>query len=205
MQNGKLRQWKKDFGFIEIASGERYFVHISTLKRGGIHQPRFGDTIYFTLGKDKQGRARAQMAASSAEQLLKIQARREAKAVEAKTARFDWVDYLAMGLLPITLLLVLLSPLRWVLLSLFVVMSAISFALYALDKAQATRGGWRVPEAVLHFVATLGGWPGAWFAQQFCRHKTQKGFFRIIFVVSMLVSVLGLGELMISSVAPWFG
>ncbi|QKJ67240.1 DUF1294 domain-containing protein [Deefgea piscis] len=204
MQNGKLRQWKKDFGFIEIANGERYFVHISTLKRGGIHQPRIGDTIFFTVGKDKQGRSRAQMAASSAEQLAKNQARREAKAVEAKASRFDWVDYLAMGLLPITLLLLVWSPLRWVLLSLFVVMSAASFALYALDKKQAARGAWRIPEAVLHFIATLGGWPGAWAAQQVYRHKTQKGIFRVMFCLSMLINLVGLSEIMISSVAHWF-
>ena len=37
-------------------------------------------------------------------------------------------------------------------------------------------------------IGLLGGWPGAWIAQQSFRHKTQKGSFRLAFVFTVLVN-----------------
>lgn len=67
------------------------------------------------------------------------------------------------------------------------VLSLIAFVMYGFDKRRARNGGRRVPEKNLHFVALLGGWPGAWAGQQVFRHKTQKLSFRIIFWVVILV------------------
>ena len=49
---------------------------------------------------------------------------------------------------------------------------------YAADKRAAVRGRRRVPENQLHLLSLLGGWPGAWLAQQALRHKTSKPAFR---------------------------
>jgi uncharacterized membrane protein YsdA (DUF1294 family) len=66
-------------------------------------------------------------------------------------------------------------------LSIVVVMSVISFAVYGLDKRQAVTGGRRVRERTLHVLAFLGGWPGAMLGQRRFRHKTRKVSFLIAF------------------------
>jgi uncharacterized membrane protein YsdA (DUF1294 family) len=61
------------------------------------------------------------------------------------------------------------------------VVSAITYAMHAHDKQQAITGGWRVPEATLHFAELLGGWPGAFLAQRRLRHKCSKASYQIVF------------------------
>jgi uncharacterized membrane protein YsdA (DUF1294 family) len=67
------------------------------------------------------------------------------------------------------------------------VMSAITFLLYGFDKARSKAGGWRVPEVVLHGLALAGGFPGGWVGRSMFRHKTQKGIFVFVLVVSTLI------------------
>jgi uncharacterized membrane protein YsdA (DUF1294 family) len=52
---------------------------------------------------------------------------------------------------------------------------------YRLDKSAAERHGWRISERVLHFMAVMGGWPGALVAQEVFRHKRRKLSFRLVF------------------------
>lgn len=47
----------------------------------------------------------------------------------------------------------------------------------------------RIPERTLLTVSLLGGWPGAWWASQKFRHKTQKQSFRIRFWIAVVVNV----------------
>lgn len=56
-------------------------------------------------------------------------------------------------------------------------LSCFAFVLYAYDKRCAVAGNWRIPEAVLLFVAAAGGAMGALLAMYVCRHKTQKKYF----------------------------
>lgn len=63
----------------------------------------------------------------------------------------------------------------------YAAMSAITFLTYWHDKRRAGRGRWRVPEATLHGLELLGGWPGALVAQQVFRHKTRKVSFQVLF------------------------
>ena len=73
-----------------------------------------------------------------------------------------------------------------------VIASGITFLLYGFDKARSKTGGWRVPEVVLHGLALSGGFPGDWAGRSMFRHKTQKGFFVFVLVVSTVIH-LGLG------------
>ena len=75
---------------------------------------------------------------------------------------------------------------RWV--GLYVlVLNALTYWTYALDKRRAERGEWRVSEARLHLLELLGGWPGAWLAQRRLRHKCSKGSYQFMFWLIVLV------------------
>lgn len=60
----------------------------------------------------------------------------------------------------------------------------VAFAAYGLDKRAADRGGWRIPEAVLHGLALVGGVLGAWAGRAWFRHKTQKPVFLVVLVLA---------------------
>ena len=55
------------------------------------------------------------------------------------------------------------------------------------DFSLLASGRWRISEAMLHSVANLGGWPGAYLAQHKFRHKTRKLEFQIVFRAIVLL------------------
>lgn len=55
--------------------------------------------------------------------------------------------------------------------------SLAAFALFAIDKRQAERGGSRIPEAVLLGVGLAGGAPGALLGMHLFHHKTRRAYF----------------------------
>lgn len=67
--------------------------------------------------------------------------------------------------------------------------SLAAFVAYALDKAAAQAGQWRIPNAALHLLSLFGGWPGAMLAQQVLRHKTRKTSFRFGFWVTVAINL----------------
>ena len=100
---------------------------------------------------------------------------------------------LAVALFAISFAFVVLavrgSYLLCALLGVYALMSGITFLVYAADKARARRGDWRIPEATLHLLAILGGWPGALLAQRRLRHKNRKLLFQGIFWMIVLVHI----------------
>lgn len=84
------------------------------------------------------------------------------------------------------------------LLAVLLLLSLISVVLYARDKRAARLGRDRTPEKTLHLYALLGGWPGAWLAQQGLRHKTRKLPFRRIFLLTVVCNLLLLWLLLFS-------
>lgn len=63
------------------------------------------------------------------------------------------------------------------------VMSVVTFVVFAWDKRRAKKNRWRVSERTLHTLELLGGWPGAWLAMRWVRHKSQKKSYRAVFIV----------------------
>ena len=50
--------------------------------------------------------------------------------------------------------------------------SAVALIVYGLDKALSTVGNLRAPENILHLLALLGGFPGAWAGMLVFHHKS---------------------------------
>jgi uncharacterized membrane protein YsdA (DUF1294 family) len=51
---------------------------------------------------------------------------------------------------------------------------------YRRDKSAAERNAWRTSETMLHFIAVIGGWPGALVAREVFRHKSRKQSFGLV-------------------------
>jgi uncharacterized membrane protein YsdA (DUF1294 family) len=62
-----------------------------------------------------------------------------------------------------------------------------AFAMYGIDKRQARSAGWRVPEAVLHGLALVGGVMGAWAGRAVFHHKTSKPVFTVVLIVASIL------------------
>jgi uncharacterized membrane protein YsdA (DUF1294 family) len=77
------------------------------------------------------------------------------------------------------------ADLRWVG-SYGALLSALTYWAYAVDKRRAEEREWRLPEARLHLLELLGGWPGAFLAQRRLRHKCSKGSYQVVFWMIVL-------------------
>lgn len=66
----------------------------------------------------------------------------------------------------------------------------VTFGLYGYDKAQAKRGGGRVPELILHCLAILGGALGGLAGQWLFHHKLRKPVFHLILWASLLAHLV---------------
>jgi uncharacterized membrane protein YsdA (DUF1294 family) len=68
--------------------------------------------------------------------------------------------------------------------------SVATFAAYAIDKSQARRGSWRIPENGLHGLAVAGGAIGGWVGMLGLRHKTRHPVFPLVLAVALTAQVL---------------
>ncbi|MCB2130127.1 MAG: DUF1294 domain-containing protein [Rhodobacteraceae bacterium] len=70
--------------------------------------------------------------------------------------------------------------------------NVLTYAVFALDKRQARRAGWRVPERALLMLSLIGGTAGAKLAQHMLRHKTRKEPFRTQLNAIVLIQMAAL-------------
>ena len=151
-------------------------------------RPTIGTEVSYVESKDAQGRARAESVQSLAQG---FSLGPTSKAFIATSSFLLMVAAIvALGILPQAVL--------W----LYLGMSVLTFAFYAMDKAAAQRGGQRTPESTLHTLALAGGWPGALYAQQLLRHKSSKASFRSVFWFTLVLNIAGLGYL-VSDYGTW--
>lgn len=164
---GTLVEWNdsRGFGFIEPAQGgERAFCHISQfLVRS--KRPALGDRLTYELSRDERGRPRA----------MRIRSVEEGRVVakrESSSRVSPWIAVVgAAGFLGVVVWLFLSGRIPVIVPAAYVSLSLIAIAAYAIDKSAAMNQRWRTKESTLHFIALLGGWPGAWIAQLLFRHK----------------------------------
>lgn len=172
-RSGKIVEWNdvKGYGFIDDGK-QRVFAHIRDFSER-THSPRPGDVVSFTLGSDRQGRTCAQK-------------------IEWATGARHWspghfIELAMLLVIPSVAVAQLFHPTvaTWIA-GWALVVSGITFALYASDKNRAKQSAWRVSEKSLHFWELVGGWPGAFLAQRRLRHKTAKLSFRFTFWLIVL-------------------
>lgn len=206
-QKGTIIRWddEKGFGFIVTASDEKIFFHISAMR--GAFRPMQGETVMFQVGKDAQGRPaakhvrsenltmdnprirvkpKAQVVPSSTEKPRAVsETSRVVDSVQKHRLRehaIPWRYLFLLLILPVIGVadLAVNYQAPWGIL-IYVVASLLTYFFYWDDKRRAQRNEWRIPEANLHLWSLVGGWPGAFIAQQQFRHKTKKVSFRIVF------------------------
>ena len=73
--------------------------------------------------------------------------------------------------------------------TLYTLLSTLTFVVYGLDKLAAERGGKRVRERTLQLLAFCGGWPGALAGQWVFRHKRRNRTFQIDFWLIVLFNI----------------
>lgn len=177
MKTGKIVKWneEKGFGFIRSESGNGdLFFHVSSLNSRK-NRPETGLEVIFESGKDNQGRncaVNVRFAGEKEEDGPAAKALYISSLFLLSIALLVWFDYI-----PIAVSFLYLG------------MSILTFIIYAIDKSAAMAGNRRTPEINLHFMALLGGWPGALFAQQLLRHKSKKEFFRAVFWVTVILNI----------------
>jgi len=181
---GKISSWKnnKGFGFIApVDGGHKVFIHISAFKNRS-HRPNIGEVVSYSITKDAQGRTQAVNATLAGDKLPNMSA-----AGSSKTAVFlAWLFLLFVGIS------VFVTRLPFIIFGAYLFVSTFTYLAYAIDKSAAQAGRWRISEPSLQLLALAGGWPGALIAQQTLRHKSQKGSFRIVLWIAVLLNCAGL-------------
>lgn len=181
---GRVREWRDDkgFGFIEpMLPGPAVFVHIKSFKRAG-KRPQVGDLLIYELGKDPNGRTRADRVefslASNAPAPARPQSKRRPWAIPLAVIALSAIGTASvMGRVPVLVA------------SVYFLMSLFTYILYVWDKVSAQGSRWRTQESTLLLAGLLGGWPGGLIAQETMRHKTAKASFQASFWVALLINV----------------
>lgn len=76
--------------------------------------------------------------------------------------------------------------------SVYAIASAVCFCTYAYDKWAAKARRRRTPERTLLVLGLFCGWPGAWAAQSWLRHKSVKQPFRAWFFTTVVLNLAAL-------------
>lgn len=182
-QQGILAVWNDDrgFGFVTpTAGGPRVFVHVSAFPRG--RRPDTDCLVTYAVGRDERNRLRA----SDVRYVVPVRSRRTGTRGLPLALSTTAVFFACL------IGLVMAGEAPGLLLVAYGVLSAGALAMYRADKTAAEQGAWRTPEANLHAIALLGGWPGALVARRVFRHKTTKQPFRTIFWGTVVANCLAL-------------
>ncbi|WP_318405752.1 cold shock and DUF1294 domain-containing protein [Photobacterium leiognathi] len=179
-QKGKIISWnqQKGFGFISPDNGgDDVFFHVSALADKQ-SRPRIQEPVNFKLGTDSKGRL-------SASKVTFVNTHSGLDKYTAPFSKAQWLSVLFLGFVALS---IVLFQCPYQVLVAYLVLSVVTFAVYAHDKRAAQAEKWRTKEATLHLLALIGGWPGALWAQKILRHKSQKQPFKAILWLTIVVN-----------------
>ena len=69
------------------------------------------------------------------------------------------------------------------------VINAVTFIVYGIDKYKAKKAKWRISEATLLLLAVLGGSIGAWMGMKVWHHKTMHKKFKYGIPAILLIQI----------------
>lgn len=188
LESGKISSWNDDkgFGFITPNSGGKtIFIHINNFSKKH-KRPTQGLSVNYQLSTDSKGRRCA----------INAYPQRGHKKVTKADRQVLFSVFLSIIFLSAVGGLVFLNKLPVIILGIYAILSALTFALYAKDKSAALSGSWRTPESTLHLFSLIGGWPGAIIAQSKLRHKSNKLSFKIVCWGTVIINCVVLGWLL---------
>jgi uncharacterized membrane protein YsdA (DUF1294 family)/cold shock CspA family protein len=170
---GRITEWRDErgFGFVTpMEGGERVFIHIKSFVSRA-RRPVGNELVTYAVKKDANGRRQGIDVRFSGDQARPVS--KPGPSASSLLFAAVFVGFVAAA--------VMIGRLPLVALGAYVVAAPITFLVYARDKAAAQNNRWRTPEAHLHLLALIGGWPGALLAQRVLRHKSSKQPFRAVF------------------------
>lgn len=198
---GTIRRWDagKGFGFIQAEHSSNVFFHIRDY-RGDTPPSEGMEVEYEEIQVGGKGPRAMQVRPLSAKAANSPRPARPANGPRHRPSHPQDSGPAGAGLAMVLMLawIALLAWGAWTkrlplgLLGMLVLLNGVTFFAYALDKSAAQRGAWRTPEQTLHLLALLGGWPAAWWAQQWLRHKSRKPSFRTAYWGTVLLNSAGL-------------
>jgi uncharacterized membrane protein YsdA (DUF1294 family)/cold shock CspA family protein len=183
--DGVLTTWndERGYGFISPESGgNRVFVHISAFRPEAV-RPMEGEPISFEVEVVEDGKVQA----TRVQRVGLPPAPRPQRSKAARRILANVAVVLAFVLLYLVVSEGWGTPV-WVA-GIYLVVSAVTFILYGVDKAAAVAGRHRISERALALLGLACGWPGAILGQQLFHHKTRKTSFRRAFWVSVVLNV----------------
>jgi uncharacterized membrane protein YsdA (DUF1294 family)/cold shock CspA family protein len=182
-KQGRVFNWNDDrgFGFVSHESEGQIFLHIHAFEQGQRQRrPINGDLISYVLLRDDKNRTQAKQ--------VQFVERRQfvSEKSELKSDSMNWTEFFVL----FCVFIYLMMRLPQLIVMIYGAVSLLTFIAYALDKSAAQSGQWRTKESTLHYLAILGGWPGAYLAQKYLRHKSKKKSFLTIFWVTVVFNCL---------------
>lgn len=199
---GRISDWKEDKGYgfvVPHDGGDRAFVHIKAFQSRS-RRPTDGDLVSYATSRDSRGRTNAVDVRFAGQ---KIEAPSTSRAPQGNRQRKPARGMAVVGIVFLlgSVVGTMLGILPAVTTISGVLMSVLSYWMYAEDKFAAGKGGQRIRESTLHVLDLLGGWPGAFVAQQQFRHKTVKASFRWTFWFTVAVNLAIVAWLLQSGLA----
>ncbi len=70
-----------------------------------------------------------------------------------------------------------------------IIINAVAFIVYGIDKYKAKKAKWRISEATLLMLAVLGGSIGAWTGMRVWHHKTMHKKFKYGVTAILLIQI----------------
>jgi uncharacterized membrane protein YsdA (DUF1294 family)/cold shock CspA family protein len=163
--------------FTPNGGGKQVFVHIKAFPNRR-RRPVGNEIVTYELKTDAEGRSHAERVAFIGEQM--------------PMAGPSWRNKISFSLASFFLAFVagsvFVGKLPLAVLGLYLLSSTLAFVAYTLDKSAARNDRWRTQESTLHFVALIGGWPGALVAQRLLRHKSKKASFQVVFWATVVLN-----------------
>ncbi len=181
---GKVVEWNdaRGFGFLQPQpGGPRLFFHIRDYQQRG-RRPEVGEWVRYADGTGRDGKPVATRVRRLVPPSASAQAAGKTRHTTPPAWNGGWPGWAMLLAYAIAMVQAVQSGRLqdWVALGVLA-MSGVTWVAYVLDKRAARREAQRTPEATLHLMELLGGWPGALIAQRSLRHKNRKRSYQIAF------------------------